>query len=72
MKKINELVTKTEKPEHKSKRRAVTFGSFKRAEEKQIQERKDREHQEELDRIAEDARLTGIQIFYTTDAANDA
>jgi hypothetical protein len=57
MKKINELVTKTEKPEHKSKRRAVTFGSFKRAEEKQIQERKDREHQEELDRIAEDARI---------------
>ena len=57
MKKINELVTKTEKPEHKSKRRAVTFGSFKRAEEKQIQERKDREHQEELARIAEDARI---------------
>ena len=57
MKKLNELVTKTEKPEHKSKRRAVTFGSFKRAEEKQIQERKDREHQEELDRIAEDARI---------------
>ena len=57
MKKINELVTKTEKPEHKSKRKAVTFGSFKRAEEKQIQERKDREHQEELARIAEDARI---------------
>ena len=57
MKKINELVTKTEKPEHKSKRRAVTFGSFKRAEEKQIQERKDRKHQEELARIAEDARI---------------
>ena len=57
MKKINELVTKTEKPEHKSKRRAVTFGSFKRAEEKQIQERKDREHQEELARIAEDAKI---------------
>ena len=57
MKKINELVTKTEKPEHKSKRRAVTFGSFKRAEEKQIQERKDKEHQEELARIAEDARI---------------
>ena len=57
MKKINELVTKTEKPEHKAKRKAVTFGSFKRAEEKQIQERKDREHQEELARIAEDARI---------------
>ena len=57
MKKINELVTKTEKPEHKAKRKAITFGSFKRAEEKQIQERKDREHQEELARIAEDARI---------------
>jgi len=33
MKKITELVTKTEKPEHKAKRKAVTFGSFKRAEE---------------------------------------
>ena len=39
MKKINELVTSTEKPEHKAKRTAITFGSFKRAEEKQIQER---------------------------------
>ena len=38
MKKINELVTSTEKPEHKAKRTAITFGSFKRAEEKQIQE----------------------------------
>ncbi len=42
MKKINELVTKTEKPEHKYNRRAVTFGSFKCAKEKTIQERKDR------------------------------
>ena len=46
MKKINELVTNTEKPEYKAKRKAITFGSFKRAEEKQIQERKEREHQE--------------------------
>ena len=57
MKKINELVTRTEKPEHKAKRRAVTFGSFKRAEEKQIAERKEREHQAELARIAENARI---------------
>ena len=57
MKKINELVTSTEKPEHKAKRTAITFGSFKRAEEKQIQERKDREHQAELTRIAEEAKL---------------
>ena len=57
MKKINELVTSTEKPEHKAKRTAITFGSFKRAEEKQIQERKEKEHQEELARIAEEARL---------------
>ena len=57
MKKINELVTNTEKPEHRAKRKAITFGSFKRAEEKQIQERKDREHQAELAFIAEQARL---------------
>ena len=57
MKKINELVTSAEKPEHKAKRTAITFGSFKRAEEKQIQERKDREHQAELARIAEEAKL---------------
>ena len=32
MKKITELVTKTEKPEQKAKKKAITFGSFKRAE----------------------------------------
>jgi hypothetical protein len=58
MKKINELVTSAEKPENRAKKKAITFGSFKRAEEKQIQERKDREHQAELARIAEQARLT--------------
>ena len=57
MKKLDELVTSTEKPENKAKRKAITFGSFKRAEEKQIQERKDREHQAELARIAEEAKL---------------
>ena len=57
MKKINELVTSTEKPEHKAKRKAITFGSFKRAEERQIAERKEREHQQELALIAEQARI---------------
>ena len=57
MKKINELVTKTEKPEQKAKRKAITFGSFKRAEERQIAERKEREHQKELALIAEQARI---------------
>jgi len=57
MKKINELVTNTEKPEYRAKRKAITFGSFKRAEERQIQERKDREHQKELALIAEEAKL---------------
>jgi len=32
MKKITELVTKTEKPEQRAKKKAITFGSFKRAE----------------------------------------
>ena len=45
MKKLDELVTSTEKPEHKVKRKAITFGSFKRAEERQIAERKEKEHQ---------------------------
>jgi len=58
MKKINELVTTSKKTENRAKKKAITFGSFKRAEEKQIQERKDREHQAELARIAEQARLT--------------
>jgi len=60
MKKLNELVTSTEKPEHKAKRKAITFGSFKRAEDKQVQERKDREHQAELARIAEEARIQKV------------
>jgi len=57
MKKLDELVTSTEKPEHKVKRKAITFGSFKRAEERQIAERKEKEHQEELALIAEQARI---------------
>jgi len=57
MKKINELVTSTEKPEHKAKRTAITFGSFKRAEEREVAERKQREHEVELVSIAEDARI---------------
>ena len=57
MKKINELVTSSEKPEHKAKRKAITFGSFKRAEEKQIAERKEQEHQLELARISKEARI---------------
>jgi len=57
MKKLNELVTSTEKPEHKAKRKAITFGSFKRAEDKQVQERKEKEHQAELALIAEEAKL---------------
>ena len=44
MKKLDELVISTEKPENKAKRKAITFGSFKRAEERQIAERKEREH----------------------------
>ena len=57
MKKLDELVTSTEKPENKAKRKAITFGSFKRAEERQIAERKEKEHQEELSLIAEQARI---------------
>ena len=57
MKKLDELVTSTEKSEQKAKRKAITFGSFKRAEEKQIAERKEREHQRELARIAEEAKI---------------
>ena len=57
MKKLTELVTSTEKPEHKAKRKAITFGSFKRAEDKEVQERKNREHQAELTRISEEAKF---------------
>ena len=57
MKKITELVTSPEKPEHKAKRKAITFGSFKRAEERQIAERKEKEHQDEVELIAETARI---------------
>ena len=57
MKKINEIVTSTEKPEQRAKRKAVTFGSFKRAEEKQVAETKKRKDDEELARIVEEARI---------------
>ena len=57
MKKINEIVTSTEKPEQRAKRKALTFGSFKRAEEKQIAETKKRKDDEELARIVEEARI---------------
>ena len=57
MKKLTELVTSTEKPEHRAKRKAITFGSFKRAEDKEVQERKNREHQAELTRISEEAKF---------------
>ena len=57
MKKINDLVTTSKKTEQKSKRSSISFGSFKRAEEKQIAETKKRKHEEELARIAEEARV---------------
>jgi len=57
MKKITELVTKTEKPEQRAKKKAITFGSFKRAEDRQVAERKQKEHEAELAGIAEDARI---------------
>jgi hypothetical protein len=57
MKKITELVTKTEKPEQRAKNKAISFGSFKRAEDRQVAERKQREHEAELASIAEDARI---------------
>ena len=57
MKKLTELVTSTEKPEHRAKRKAITFGSFKRAEDKEVQERKNKEHQAELTRIAEEGKF---------------
>ena len=57
MKKITELVTITEKPEQRAKKKAITFGSFKRAEDRQVAERKQREHEAELAVIAEDARI---------------
>ena len=57
MKKINEIVTSTEKPEQRAKRKALTFGSFKRAEEKQVAETKKRKDDEKLARIVEEARI---------------
>ena len=57
MKKINEIVTSTEKPEQRAKRKAVTFGSFKRAEEKQVAETKKRKDDEKLARIVKEARI---------------
>ena len=60
MKKITELVTSPEKPEHKAKRKAITFGSFKRAEDRQVAERKQREHEAELAVIAEEARIQRV------------
>ena len=60
MKKITELVTSPEKPEHKAKRKAITFGSFKRAEDRQVAERKQREHDAELAVIAEEVRIQRV------------
>ena len=60
MKKITELVTSPEKPEHKAKRKAITFGSFKRAEDRQVAERKQKEHDAELAVIAEEARIQRV------------
>ena len=40
MKKIKELVTSTEKPEQLAKNKSITFGSFKRTEDKKYAERK--------------------------------
>ena len=60
MKKITELVTSPEKPEQRAKRKAITFGSFKRAEDKQVAERKQREHEAELAVIAEEARIQRV------------
>jgi len=57
MKKINELVTNPEKAKRIAKRKITTFESFKRAEDKQVQERKEKKHQEELARIAEETQL---------------
>ena len=57
MKKITELVTRTEKPEQRAKKKAITFGSFKRAEDRQVAKRKQKEHEAELAGIAEDARI---------------
>jgi len=60
MKKITELVTSPEKPEQRAKKKAITFGSFKRAEDKQVAERKQREHDAELAVIAEEARIQRV------------
>ena len=57
MKKITNLVTSTERPKQTAKRKAITFGSFKRAEERQVAERKQREHEAELASIAEVAQI---------------
>ena len=58
MKKIADIVTSTENTETSiSKSRGkVSFGSFKRAEDKQLKKIKDLEEQEQLIRITEDAR----------------
>ena len=61
MKKINELVTTSKKTEQKSKRSSVSFGSFKRAEEKEIAETKKRKHEEELTHIAEGKRIANAR-----------
>ena len=57
MKKIADIVTSTENTETSiSKSRGkVSFGSFKRAEDKELKKIKDLEEQEQLTRIAEDA-----------------
>ena len=60
MKKITELVTSPEKPEQRAKRKAITFGSFKRAEDRQVAERKQKEHDAELAVIAEEARIQRV------------
>ena len=65
MKKIIELLTTSEKPEYRAKKKARTFGSFKRAEDKQVAERKQREHEAELALIVETARIEREQVEAT-------
>jgi len=60
MKKLKDFISSSEKPEQKAKRIALTFGSLKRAEAKEVAEKKKNKHDMELAQISEDARIQRI------------
>ena len=60
MKKLKDFISSSEKPEQKAKRIALTFGSLKRAESKEVAEKKKNKHDMELAQISEDARIQRV------------